>query len=207
MSSRPKLTCDVCGGQPAINCVFREQVGFVVARNLKTVHRSLCKYCAQSVGRRFQTKTVLTGWWGLLSAITNTWYVIENAIHLARAARLSAPVRAIELEILGPQPGRPIFKRWRFWIAPIGVLAVAIGAISDSSDSNQPKQLVPTWSPGYCIQKSDDGYVPVECSKRHEFIIVGTGGTPTDCNASTTPVHLDPRNGGYWICVQLSSSF
>ena len=159
----------LCGSSPAIDVVFRQNIGMVLTRRVKTWQGRACRDCGRSMGRKLQNLTLATGWWGLISFFTNIGVVIRNAGTLRRLGRLSPAPRPPA----APSPGRSVFQRPGFLVAPglIGAILV-IGAL-------QPAK--PGWRQGSCVTISGGKAVPVGCSSSHDGKITSVVASADEC--------------------------
>lgn len=180
--------CDLCSSVNTRSFVFTRQVGMVFQRRIGTVKALLCRDCARAIGRDFQSRTVTTGWWGLLSFPTNILYVLRNTYSLFRAWRLEQPTPPPGFVTFPADPGRPVLLRPFSWVGPV-VLAVSMIVGSPTSDAepvrrgpNVPVSIKPRWSPGWCVS-GDSLLVAVPCSEPNNGLIVATVFTANECLA------------------------
>ena len=78
--------CQICGASPAESFTFRSIVGMFLAFRRESSTGRFCGSCAQHTGRKMQSKTLLTGWWGILACVFNVGVIIGNTRKLRRAA-------------------------------------------------------------------------------------------------------------------------
>lgn len=134
--------CEVCGSKNCGIFEFRRQIGLLLYRRIGGIAARLCKNCAQSIGRTFQSRTLTQGWWGPISALTNVGFVWGNTRELNRARRLSAPSGAFGMPL---SPGRPVFLRPFAWIGPVVILTLVASIVGNQSP--QPAG----WQVGDCV--------------------------------------------------------
>jgi hypothetical protein len=173
--------CDLCGSGPATQVVFKHQHAYLIRATVYTSQLELCRGCALALGRARQNRTLIAGWWGVLSFFRNLGIVWTNTIQLRRAARLTSPTRSPEVvtPLATPLPqGRSVFGRFGFWftMVVVAIIATAIaGSASqpESVGSNLPVGSNPSvgWATGNCIAGSGPVY-PVSCSAPHVGQIV-----------------------------------
>ena len=84
--------CQVCGASPAEYFEFRQVIGLLVVDRIKDVRGVFCKNCAQALGRELQSRTVATGWWGVLAIFRNLGAIAKNTANLNKAGRLGGPL-------------------------------------------------------------------------------------------------------------------
>lgn len=94
MSQAHGHCCEICGRMPAAVFTFRRGVGLVVFRRYIARSGVFCREHALGIGHHFQTKTLLEGWWGMISLFANVYYVARNLQALAAAKRLPSPAGA-----------------------------------------------------------------------------------------------------------------
>ena len=159
----------LCGSSPAIDVAFRQNIGMLLTRRVKTWQGTACRDCGRSMGRKLQNLTLATGWWGLISFFTNIGIVIGNASTLGHLRRLAPAPRPAG----APAPGRSVFLRPGFLVAPgiIGAIAL-VGAL-------QPDK--PGWSQGSCVTIASGKAVPVACSAAHDGKITSVVASGNDC--------------------------
>ena len=63
--------CSICGRRPAWYLEFDQNIGLLVYRYVRTWQGVACKPCGTEIGRRYLRKTLITGWWGLVSLPAN----------------------------------------------------------------------------------------------------------------------------------------
>ena len=63
--------CSICGRLPAWYLEFDQNIGLLVYRHVRTWKGVACKPCGTEIGRRYLRKTLITGWWGLVSLPAN----------------------------------------------------------------------------------------------------------------------------------------
>lgn len=181
--SRP-ATCDVCSSLHVEQFSFTRQVGMIFTRRVAQIDVRLCRSCALSVGRDCQSRTLATGWWGMISFFANFAYVFQNAGALRRASRMARPEPPPGYRTSPLDPGREIWRRPRAWIGPV-ILAVLIvaGVLSDSTGATAE----PRWQVGNCVKGSN--YVsPVSCDSAHLGRIVASVRSESLCPSNADGV-------------------
>jgi GYF domain 2 len=83
--------CAICLSPPMQPFVFKQVIGMVYFRRVKTLTGGYCRPCAQATGRKIQSLTILTGWWGIISIITNFGVIVANAMALWDARKMDSP--------------------------------------------------------------------------------------------------------------------
>jgi hypothetical protein len=132
--------CKLCGAAPTAKVAFTQQTGMLFRRKWRTIDGELCRSCGLAIGRSFLNKTLMTGWWGTISFVTNWFYAARNVIGLTRCHRLAEPMhpRSDEAPVKTLHPGKPVMQRAGAWVF-IGLMAVAGIAIRNESHANAAK--------------------------------------------------------------------
>ena len=175
----PETACQACGSMNAINVGFVGQVGMLITRRVSNVEARLCKFCAQSIGRRYQSLTLVQGWWGLIAFLSNIFYILANALALNKVRRLPNPVAPLGFVTSPSDPGRAVMKRPLSWVAPI--LFAAVLAIGASTDPAPPQ----TFSVGECVSIDQGNVSPISCSTPHLGFITEATSNYQACPAGT----------------------
>lgn len=187
--------CELCGSAPAAAFTFHHQVGLIFASRRGTVEASLCRLCAQALGRSLQNQTLVSGWWGVFAFFTNFAVILGNAVQLHRAHRLAPPrpVANVVGRANGPMhPGKRVHQRGGIYVAAVVVgfvTFVGIGVASNqhskprsgftlpsgASASSGGGSLTPPdladWNEGNCVRGTISVY-PVLCIAQHDGRIV-----------------------------------
>jgi hypothetical protein len=141
--------CELCGSGPAAPAVFRQETGKIIWRTRRRIEGTFCRDCGLSLLRSAQNRTLITGWWGLISFFVNIGSIVGNAAAWWKLRSLSTPRRdpAVVSYIESPlDPGRSVFRRAGVWVAAV-VLLVAGAAIADEA-SKQDEYSTPSYSTG-----------------------------------------------------------
>lgn len=84
--------CHSCGAMgPTKRFQFYENVGAIVVRFHRSISGDLCKPCATRYFWNFTGKTVLLGWWGVISFILTPLILLNNVIQFLRAIPMDTP--------------------------------------------------------------------------------------------------------------------
>lgn len=172
--------CEMCGLAPARKFTFQQITGQIFRDLVRTFEARLCRDCAQAIGREMQSKTLITGWWGVFAILRNVYAIGNNTYGLLLAGRMP-PISSSGNYVASPLPvGAPLFKRLRTWVG-LGVTATIVGIIISGGvdELNRPSMGV-----GACVS----GYSSVEavsCDGRHDGKIVSIANTRFLCPVST----------------------
>lgn len=202
--------CDLCGSAPARPMKFKQQTAYVFAARAYETNVELCRSCGLAIGRSRQNRTLLTGWWGVISAFRNVAYACTNALELNRASKLGAPSR--DPMVAAPLtssmvPGKSVFARSGFWVTVAIVVVVALAIQSSSAQSSsrangssttRTTPVVPTWKVGNCVVDHGSTLEPVFCSQPHDGKIDSSRSLPSACPTNT---EWYAESGGLVWCV------
>lgn len=87
--------CEVCEARPATRFVVRRHVGMLLVKRAYKVDAVLCRVHATELARQFLAKTLVQGWWGVISFFLNIAAVFGDVVVIVRAQGLSEPVPAV----------------------------------------------------------------------------------------------------------------
>jgi hypothetical protein len=187
--------CQVCGASPAAKVSFQQNIGLLFMRNTKKWEGVACQDCGRSVGRKFMNLTLVTGWTGIISAVTNFGAIGKNASSLAKLNKLSAPLNRPPS---APSPGRPIFARPGFF-----GLAAVVGFVGYSIATAPRKIPIDEWVAGTCLDVSSKSNVTgVDCTKTHGAVVLAKVSSEELCPETTTGTIENTAFGGGVFCVE-----
>jgi hypothetical protein len=83
--------CRVCGRGPATSLVIRRHQGMLVMQRFIKVRASLCRECGMKTTKSYTTRTMVEGWWGIISFFANWFCLAGNLVAYRKAARLAEP--------------------------------------------------------------------------------------------------------------------
>ena len=114
-----QVGCAICRSTPVRQFVFAQNISTVIRSRLETSTGTFCRPCAKAKGRRIQSLTILTGWWGTIALFFNIWVILCNTTELWKAGRMDKPE--------GSNPSRlPIGLPVIFRPASIGFFVLAL---------------------------------------------------------------------------------
>ena len=88
----PLARCSSCGRAPAQKFKIRRHIGMVFMMKMIQVEPVLCRDCATRMLLSYTGKTLLLGWWGLLSLfVANPATILLNVANLVKARRMPRP--------------------------------------------------------------------------------------------------------------------
>jgi hypothetical protein len=187
--------CKVCGASPTAHVSFQQNIGLLFMRHTKKWEGLACQDCGRSIGRKLMNLTLVTGWTGIISAITNFGAIGKNASSLAKLNKLSAPLNRPPT---APSPGRPIFAR-------PGVLGLAaVVGFFVYSIAIAPREIpIGEWAAGTCLDVSSKSNVTgIDCTKDHGAVVLSKAPSEDLCPETTTGTIENTALGGGVFCVQ-----
>ncbi len=196
--------CSRCGWYEAAEVQFREQSAWILSSRVDTYwSSSLCHDCGLGIGRSYQNRTLLRGWWGVRAFARNVSIVWDNSRSLSRVARLEKFGRDPAVETMVRRPmdtGPSVFKRAGLWAVVAIVAVVAIGAWTLATSLGGTAAPAPpraTWAVGSCVA-GGDAVTPVDCAQPHVGKIVELTRAAADC-PTTAPINVVAPEGVYCI--------
>jgi hypothetical protein len=98
-------TCQICGRRPATELTIRRHVGMIVLQKFVRFRGTLCRDHGAAMSKEFLRKTLVEGWWGLISVFANFYAVYTDLAALSKANKLGPPMGA-------PVPPAPAASAW-----------------------------------------------------------------------------------------------
>lgn len=168
--------CRLCGSAPAADVSFRQHVGMVVLLSAHTQPGPFCRQCGIATFRDLQNRTLITGWWGVLSLLVLGWLTaVRNLWALRRVRRLGPPVRdpSVISPLASPLPlGRPLWRR-PGPLVPLLLAAVAVTLVVHAVTAPQAVDPTSDSLPGRCVTVVGGRLDSlVDCSAPHDGVIV-----------------------------------
>jgi hypothetical protein len=185
--------CELCGSRPARRVSFKNQTAFLVAASLHTTQLTLCRDCGTAVGRKVQNRTLLGGWWGMLSFFRNLSYVASNAGELRRLRSMEEPTKFVSLSTPLATPmstGRSVFARSGLWLT-VGAVAATAAAVVMASPSDTAAHgggstdTELEWRIGNCVAWDADTIFPVRCDDGAMGVIAARAPSEPQCPANS----------------------
>ncbi|MFB7125265.1 MULTISPECIES: hypothetical protein [unclassified Kitasatospora] len=102
-------TCRFCGGYPAVNATVRGHQGLIIAYRMLRMTGPFCRTCGTATVRDMSARTLVQGWWSLVSWLLTPITLLLNLGPHNKFKRLQPPVPGSH----GPQlnPGVPLTSR------------------------------------------------------------------------------------------------
>ncbi|MGN6798481.1 MAG: hypothetical protein ACTHKS_10045 [Gaiellaceae bacterium] len=86
------VTCQHCGRFPARAFTVRRHVGLIFLMRNVRIAQTLCRECARRELARYTGRTLVEGWWGILSLlVVNPVTIALNVWNLARSLFMKSP--------------------------------------------------------------------------------------------------------------------
>jgi hypothetical protein len=206
--------CLFCGHQPALPITLRRNLGLLITHRVSTLGGSFCRDCGTALFRSTQNRTLIGGWWGLISFFSNFLAIFINFVAWAQLRGLGPPSPPTEpLDVPSPMPmdpGRSVYRRFGFWmvaaivafflLSPGGQASSSSSGSSDVSSSPSATASPPSsapaapsydnsWAVGKCISADATTKLVTgvaDCSGPHDATILAIVTSATDCPAATT---------------------
>ncbi len=195
--SAPTDCCRVCGATPALPVMFTQGIGMVMARRTFTARGPFCRDCGRNVGRSYLDKTLMLGWWGVLSFFLNFAHILTDAGALAKLRSLPEPTGGNPTQRL--HPGRPIYQRAGVYVV-LGIVVVVSALMINSSISTHPPSATLKAKVGQCVTYTGSKSTFVPCSGPHSGRVTAAGSSEADCPSSAESTLQDPAGSGV-LCV------
>jgi hypothetical protein len=195
-------TCRVCGGGPAVDATFRGHRGMIILMRFLRTPGPFCRSCGTAVVRDMSAKTLLLGWWGIISFFATPVTLIINVIQW-RKIKMLPP-----LQSYGHRPpldpGKPLVRRPAMLglLVPILVIVVLIvAAVAGQSDPSNA-------AVGDCIQHTGtDSAKIVSCSSpaaQYTVLMRLSGNSDSGCATNPTVIasytEMD-KSGDFVLCL------
>jgi hypothetical protein len=93
MSDAALLRCRLCKSSPAVRVTVHEHHGMVILMQHMRYRGPLCRDCGMKVLRRCTSRTLVMGWWGVISLFVGTPVtLLLDLVAWLRIRRLAVPV-------------------------------------------------------------------------------------------------------------------
>jgi hypothetical protein len=123
------VTCQQCGRSPARTFTIRRHVGLLVLMRLVRIRQTLCRECARRELKRYTGRTLVQGWWGVLSLLVfNPATILLNLWGMARAGLMQRP--ELSRPIFGDGSVEPVGAESRRMLLPVGVGLLCLFAVA-----------------------------------------------------------------------------
>jgi hypothetical protein len=85
-------SCQSCGRAPARQLVIRRHIGMLFLQRFIKIKPTLCRECGTRTVLQYTGRTLVQGWWGMVSLfIANPFTIVMNLVALVQARQLPPP--------------------------------------------------------------------------------------------------------------------
>ena len=158
------MICEVCKGQPAAQILLQSASSRIIWWNYVKIDAILCGTCAEVAYYQQQRRTLIQGWWGIVSALATILFSFLNFVRITQHRSLARTV-----DVYGVATERPKLKVTRNPAAMIAsaiaifiVLAIATSILSEPtpvSDSDPASFSSACWE-----DRGNNQLVQVSCN-------------------------------------------
>lgn len=197
--------CWVCGSAPAAQVRFRQESGRIFWSLRRWIDGPFCRTCGTAVFRELTNRTLITGWWGVVSFILNVATIVRNIAAYRSVRRLGRPQpnpgHVLSLLPLPLDPGLPLHKRAGVWVGALvtGVLFALAwtddGGRTPSGGGPTSARRLP--SVGSCVDLSNGRAVP--CDGTYDGYVVAVTDSRSACPYATD--YSAERVDGRIVCI------
>lgn len=141
--------CVLCACHPARQVRVEQHTGMLITRSVRRFEGRLCRDCGLELVQAMTSRTLVTGWWGIISFFANLGGLLANYNAWRRLRYLPMPVRRTDAEIIVPLPqplavGRPLWQRGGFLGFGAIVAMLGMGLAGGQSTNAPPSASTPT---------------------------------------------------------------
>jgi hypothetical protein len=141
--------CKNCGDNPAELIILQSASSRIIWWNHSKINVELCAICAEHAYLRQQSRTLIQGWWGPLSALATVWFSISNLVRIDKHRKRIPTIEYNEMQIARPR----LKVRSNPGVIIASIIALSIIGYFGSSFANQPTPIsdsTPTSYNGSC---------------------------------------------------------
>jgi len=200
--------CMFCAHSPVATATLRQNKGFIWMRKHAKFTIRACRGCGLALSREMQNRTLIQGWWGLISFFANFVAMIGNAFAIRKFDKLDDPQPPAD-KVSRPNyepayQGASIFKRPGVYVAAVAISIALIYVANQHSSGGQNNN----WAVDSCVA-GNEKYITsvVSCQNPHFGLIVSITGNSTLCPTNTTiyftEQQVDPEPGKI-VCIDSS---
>lgn len=166
------MNCDLCGKSPAQKVLLQSASSRIIWWNHSKLNIELCAFCAERAYIAQQSRTLIQGWWGPLSALATIWFAVMNRFRIG-THRKQVPYAEIDGQKI-PRPQLQLRKN-RAVVATTVVAILIIFAIGGNYLNRPPRisDNAPSTYVGTCWeQKESNQLAQVNCDVEGAAYIV-----------------------------------
>jgi hypothetical protein len=93
------MNCEICGGAPAQQILLQSASSRIIWWNHSRINAALCGLCAERAFYDQQSRNLIQGWWGPLSALVTIWFTGANLVRIGEHRRSVTEVE-VESEVI-----------------------------------------------------------------------------------------------------------
>jgi len=144
------MKCEVCGGLPAEPILLQSASSRILWWSHRKVDATLCGFCAEDVFYHQQSRSLIQGWWGPLSALATILFSITNYFRITKHRKLVTTVEVNGVESIRPRlkvtrnPAAMIVSAIAIFII-LSLATAAISAPDPVSESNPASFNLTCW--------------------------------------------------------------
>jgi hypothetical protein len=172
--------CMVCGRGPTVEVKLRSVTGMILAFRTQTVTGRFCRQCGESVFRDRMNRTLLTGWWGIVSFFFNWYVVLSNLSARTKIRNLGHPQGEPTAPPLDPGKGLP--RRLGMYVG-LAVILVLITILGNATQDSPASSFA-----GKCVRFDTGGEKVLavdSCDDSHDAKVVAVVKSRTECPEGT----------------------
>ena len=96
--------CKACGRAPAVEVTVRRHQGMILLQRFFRLRAPLCRDCGRRIVKSWTGKTLVAGWWGIISFFVNWFCLASNAVAWRRVNALGEPLPVAASEPADERP-------------------------------------------------------------------------------------------------------
>jgi hypothetical protein len=134
--------------------------GMLFLRRVTRWNGHACRTCGTELFRRYQNGTLVKGWWGVISFVSNFFYIAGNLKAKKVLDRMRPPAGP---PAPGQRPlpvGRPLVQRAGVWVVAAMIVISGVSFARDLQSDGPPSS---TPQVGDCGQRNGTKFVRVPC--------------------------------------------
>lgn len=188
--------CIVCGSVPATQVTLRQEAGYILWLTRKRIDGTFCRQCGTASFRHMTNRTLIMGWWGILSFFVNVYTIFSNLRALRRLMRLGEPSwRQPEVVTAATRPiseGTPLHKRPPVYLVYAVVVWLLVGGVMatlSSGDERRPSRSTSSRLDGACLRIVAGSLEEiVDCERDHDAKVIAVETSEEACPLETDVV-------------------
>ena len=157
------MNCELCGGTPAQQILLQSASSRIIWWNHRKIDAKLCGLCAERVFYDQQSRNLIQGWWGPLSALATIWFTGANFFRISEHRRSVSEVQ-VESGFIQRPKVKITANRLAMVVSGLALLIIfsigssIISAPTPVSESNPDSFVASCWE-----DKGDNNLSQVAC--------------------------------------------